>query len=758
MPRKARRRFFRPPRRRKGIEVKVDNTIPPVEPTDVEPSKNESKTVDCNSPHPENRSALNKLCDTLPTPKSLSRRKQDLTPRTFFKNTVCDKTINSPRLEAVQNLNLASERISGNNAVGDHSYFTQSSETVQNQNLSIDLPSENNSTSLKLCGSQPNPKSLLRHKQHPSPRELIKNTITDTTTLSPCLEQSKNVTSERLDVRDASGCAEIAVSEVFAAVQAIPEEERILDSQPIITAQLDETHTPVNVLTIVPETSVIHNLKNVVAEENQNCHLKIHPLENILLEIRTGSEFPHNPSRVEVVDRATSPIREPWELNPTPTALWQQVRHFIQSSIHSHWQTHIDNDCFYMLMLSRGLNKVVQRSIVVNQDGELSVLVHGKIIPTNHAFWEKTAPSLPSLSTATPFKMSALILIIYKALRDWQTCMGVTDESLWCNHANSFLEEGFQEYRFKKTLRSTNCLYLVPVNSMRCSKCTILRLGLKRKLKMKGDIPLNDNKLDRWLSTQKGKKENAEPQENFTDVEMSANESETDDYISQSSPKSLLNESQDKTVTTENNAPESDDSPNALWTQVKYLVQPSIQSHWQINIENDTFHMIMLSKKSNKVVQRSIIVNLDGELSVLVHDQMIPPNHSFWEKTLASMPSLSTATPKEMTALIVLIYRELRNWQTCVGITDEKYWVEYPNSFLEEGFEEYRFEKTLRSTNCLYLVTRKRCAKCSMLLNGITTKILREKKRKARPLSENPVVQKKRKKKENTTPPEECVM
>ncbi|KAK3917950.1 Phosphoglucosamine mutase [Frankliniella fusca] len=172
--------------------------------------------------------------------------------------------------------------------------------------------------------------------------------------------------------------------------------------------------------------------------------------------------------------------------------LWQQVETYVVSSkeLPSHWQTKVENNCFYLMGMSRGLNKVVQRSIAVKHDRAVTVLVHGKFVPADHTqFWEK----LPPIVSSTPRVISAVIIMIFKELRNWYTCIGIPDEPFSDKYRNCLAEEGFDDFRFKKTLRSTACLLLVRINAKRCIMCAKLLRAItnikNRKAKLRTGTP-----------------------------------------------------------------------------------------------------------------------------------------------------------------------------------------------------------------------------------------------------------------------------
>lgn len=287
----------------------------------------------------------------------------------------------------------------------------------------------------------------------------------------------------------------------------------VLSCTPTVTTIVVDSQTLENVFEVVGES--------VEVEENEVCPL------NLTSSLGVSSDaIPMGVTLQE--DPVNEIIVVPGEFNqdgfhlregPAPVTVdvtacskefdalfWKQVQNLVQDSIAMHWSIKVEGNCFHLMLLSSGLNKVVQQSIVVKPDGVTTVLVHGKIIPSDHEFWQKTLQSLPNISLfVTPEVMSAVILIVYEALRKWETCTGVTDETLWVkDHPKSYIEEGFRNYRFDKTLRSSECLFLVPKKHKRCSKCNYLQNYLQvaksRQRKRKEGTP-NKYKPDSTLST-----------------------------------------------------------------------------------------------------------------------------------------------------------------------------------------------------------------------------------------------------------------
>lgn len=132
----------------------------------------------------------------------------------------------------------------------------------------------------------------------------------------------------------------------------------------------------------------------------------------------------------------------------------------------------------------------------------------------------------------------------------------------------------------------------------------------------------------------------------------------------------------------------------------------------------------MLSKGENKVVQRSVVFQYNGKIKVYVHGKPISEKHIFWDSIVSFSP-LSAGPARELCDKAVSVVNALKDFQVCVGVPEaefEYFWSKTPGSHIEEGFEEYRFDRTLRSNDCLYLVSRKRCTKCNGLFRKLKQK------------------------------------
>lgn len=164
---------------------------------------------------------------------------------------------------------------------------------------------------------------------------------------------------------------------------------------------------------------------------------------------------------------------------------WKDVDEILKPLLPLHIKTHIENDSLSILSLSRSAIKVIQRMLLFKPDGVLEVYVHGKLVKNHHPIYTKVGP-LPSIRKMSAKVASNKVQSVIKIMRDFQTCMGASDkkyEKMWATYPGAFIEDGFQEYRYQKTLRPYDCDYLVGQRILRCAFCSNVQRNLFKKLK-----------------------------------------------------------------------------------------------------------------------------------------------------------------------------------------------------------------------------------------------------------------------------------
>lgn len=165
---------------------------------------------------------------------------------------------------------------------------------------------------------------------------------------------------------------------------------------------------------------------------------------------------------------------------------------------------------------------------------------------------------------------------------------------------------------------------------------------------------------------------------------------------------------------------------NAEPTEFSILqsVQSALPPHWCVVEIDHGLHIMLQSKDSARVVQRSIFAYYpSGTVKVFAHGHELPTR----SQTITSASVSKSAFVQEVIAVV----KEIRLLEVCVGAHDlhfEKWWKTCLETCAidNNSFHEERYRKTLRSNDCQYLVNqpKKFCSACQKVVS-------RFKKRKA---------------------------
>lgn len=138
-----------------------------------------------------------------------------------------------------------------------------------------------------------------------------------------------------------------------------------------------------------------------------------------------------------------------------------------------------------VVFLSRQSQLSLQRSIVFNVNGDVTVNVHCKTV-SSEPFLKNVPPPMPleDLEGVGYFVDRALAIV--KSVRLKEVCAGVDNDNYlpaweYSTHVGSVDVNPYKECRYTETFRSNDCELLVESNKWRCSKCSSITKVLRRK-------------------------------------------------------------------------------------------------------------------------------------------------------------------------------------------------------------------------------------------------------------------------------------
>lgn len=147
-------------------------------------------------------------------------------------------------------------------------------------------------------------------------------------------------------------------------------------------------------------------------------------------------------------------------------------------------------------------------------------------------------------------------------------------------------------------------------------------------------------------------------------------------------------------------------------------VKKSLHSYWTASLEDSGLRISLHSRDEARIAQRNLLIGFAGEVRVFVHGQELPSTF----KTV----SLSCENTTEYAQKVLEIVAGVRLKEICIGVKDSKFkvwWKNYLNTCYidNNSFHETRYQSTLRSNECEYLVDlpRKTCPKCYKIVKSL---------------------------------------
>lgn len=159
------------------------------------------------------------------------------------------------------------------------------------------------------------------------------------------------------------------------------------------------------------------------------------------------------------------------------------VRIKIQSNLPACWDVTSNPQSLILRKNSLpDLTGPVQRSIVVNENGVVTLQMHFKPIRSNHVIWHQL-PDRVSFNANSGPDFAAYVLKVVDVFRLFDVCMGNPEPEL--SHVAKKMsgavydENIFAEARYRTTYRSHDCDLILPVQKKFCPACSQLRKAIK---------------------------------------------------------------------------------------------------------------------------------------------------------------------------------------------------------------------------------------------------------------------------------------
>lgn len=141
----------------------------------------------------------------------------------------------------------------------------------------------------------------------------------------------------------------------------------------------------------------------------------------------------------------------------------------------------------HLLQMSLGECKLAQRDIIFSPQGQLKVFIHGRQLPETHQLSQRLPEVCPV--SAEGFNFSEYlnnVKLAYNVVRDFEVCCGVANKEYkpyWRGVTDGEVDNNlFREIRHGETIRSVNCVRVIPMGrNRRCKACADICAVLKKR-------------------------------------------------------------------------------------------------------------------------------------------------------------------------------------------------------------------------------------------------------------------------------------
>lgn len=172
--------------------------------------------------------------------------------------------------------------------------------------------------------------------------------------------------------------------------------------------------------------------------------------------------------------------------------------------------------------------------------------------------------------------------------------------------------------------------------------------------------------------------------------------------------------------------------PDNLISRMKDKLQVVLPKYWLVSMRENGVHIgLMADSTFALVIQRSLLIDLYGNIIPAVHGSLLPEDHALWNRI--TKIHLTEETLGSFINFITIILTKLRGMEMCTGVQEfEEEWSRAPNSYIDfNPFKERRFKKTCRSFDCSILVSSlriRRCQACVKVWDVVRGRINRKNK------------------------------
>ncbi|KAE8740774.1 hypothetical protein FOCC_FOCC013698 [Frankliniella occidentalis] len=249
---------------------------------------------------------------------------------------------------------------------------------------------------------------------------------------------------------------------------------------------------------------------------NVSCQSHSPDLEDSIWSDSSGSTVTPEPA-TEQFKRPPDPMDIPLVSVPSDdgfTALLLQCRDKLNIFSRPNWISIVADNGIHILMLSRKMEKCVQRRIYFSTSGEIQFSVHCKPVDISKLLLAIRAQKPPSKENVNYFVDRIVDAIEY--IRPLEICTGVSCEEfkpVWKEFDRGYIDRNpYQENRYSETVRSENCELLISPRNWRCKNCAKVFKPLQRLAQTAAKESVHPNTPNSFLSVQQKEEKLAQQQ------------------------------------------------------------------------------------------------------------------------------------------------------------------------------------------------------------------------------------------------------
>ncbi|XP_052130160.1 uncharacterized protein LOC127751122 [Frankliniella occidentalis] len=170
----------------------------------------------------------------------------------------------------------------------------------------------------------------------------------------------------------------------------------------------------------------------------------------------------------------------------------------------------------------------------------------------------------------------------------------------------------------------------------------------------------------------------------------------------------------------------SDDQKKMLLLQVQGKISLFVRSNWTSVVDVDGIHILMLSKKFEKSVQRRLYFSSAGDFQLSVHCKPINDKNLF--SSIRPKKALTEENLDYFVDRIADAVNCICNLEICTGVSCEEFklvWHDFSGGVIDKNpYQENRYSETCRSHECELLVTLRswRCKSCTAIYKPLQRK------------------------------------